>query len=328
MKTAKTKTLLRRVSEKCAVSSGIDRFIHEDVTSNCAWDSFYVQAAGAKRPINRTESAHMVRNTDAADFSYIYDFMYIYSGKGTIECDGQKIPVKENTVYIINRLHPHEYYPDPDDPFSSYWINCAGTLMDDIFAMLGITEGVLQAEGEEFLDDFEYMNNILLRMKLGDGMQKGYERLASVLFGILLAATEYKRKNNHITALEREEVYNEKIEVIEWAKDYTDRNIALDITVQRLADKANYSGSQISKLFVKKYGVTLTKYILEQKLGFAKEILETSDAPIETIAEALNFSNVAHFSNLFSKHVGISPTAYRKKYSRIRPTRDNDNTLF
>ena len=57
-------------------------------------------------------------------------------------------------------------------------------------------------------------------------------------------------------------------------------------------------------------------------------ILETSDAPIETIAAALSFANTAHFSNLFSKHVGISPTAYRKKFSRIRPTRDNDGLLF
>ncbi len=328
MKTAKRRPLLRRVSEKCAISSGVDRFIHEDTTSSCAWDSFYVQAAGAKRPINKMESAHMVRNTDAADFSYIYDFMYIYSGKGTIECDGQVIPVKEDTVYIINRLHPHEYYPDPDEPFSSYWVHCAGTLMDDFFAMLGITEAVLQVEGSEFIDDFEYINRVLLRMKFGEPMQTGYEKVAGVLFGILLAATEYKRKNNHITAFERIDLSEEKVEMIDYSKDYVDRNIALDITVQRLADKSNYSASQVSKLFAKKHGISLTKYILKQKLGYAKEILETSDAPIEIIAAALSFSNAAHFSNLFSKHVGISPTAYRKKFSRIRPARDNDSTLY
>lgn len=325
MKTAKTQPLIRRVSKRSFVPPRVSRFIHEDCSSSCARDAFYVQAAGAHSPVG---GSRVVRDTDAADFSYIYDFMYVYSGAGTIECDGQKIPMKENTVYIINRLHPHEYYPDPENPYSSYWIHVAGTLMDEIFAMLGITEGVLQTEDSGYIDDFEYMNKVLFRVKLGEAVQTGYEKIAGVLFGILLAATEYKRKSNYRTALEREEAYNENIAVIEWAKDYCDRNIALDITVQRLADKANYSGSHLSKLFITKYNCSLTDYIAKQKIGYAKEMLETSKAPIEIIARSLHFSNTQHFSNMFSRHVGCSPTAYRKRHSRVRPIRNNDGLLF
>ncbi|MBQ6892653.1 MAG: helix-turn-helix domain-containing protein [Clostridia bacterium] len=324
MKTAKTQTLQRRVSAKSNVGKDVSRFIHEDTFSGCARDAFYVQAAAAHSP--RTDS-HLIREPDAADFSYIYDFAYIYSGKGTIECDGKKTPIEAGNVYIINRLHPHSYYPDPDDPYASYWIHVAGTLMNSFFAMLGITEGVLVAHGEEYFDTFEEMNRILLHIKLGEPRQEGYEKIAAMLFGMVLAATADKRRNDYSNAMERR-LLKQEWTFVEFAKDYCDRNIALDISIQRLADKVNYSGSHLSKSFMKEYGMPLMDYVMQQKIGYAKEILETSDAPVALIAEALSFSNVQHFSNCFSKAVGCSPSVYRKNHSRIMSVRDPNGLLY
>jgi len=324
MKTAKTAPLKRRVSAQNRVDKDISRFIHEDTFSGCARDAFFVQAAAAHSP---WIDSHLVRQPDGMDFSYIYDFMYIVSGKGTIECDNKKIPMEAGNVYIINRFHPHSYYPDTQDPYSSYWIHVAGTLMNSFFAMLGITDGVLTAHGEEYFYTFEEMNLELLHIKLGAPRQEGYERIASKLFGLVLAATTEKRKSNYMSAMERKKLHKE-YDFVESAKDFCDRNISLDISVQRLADRVNYSASYLSKSFLKEYGVPIMDYVMQQKIGYAKEILETSDAPVALIAQALSFSNVQHFSNCFSKAVGCSPTAYRKKYSRIRPVRDPDGLLY
>jgi AraC family transcriptional regulator, transcriptional activator of pobA len=58
---------------------------------------------------------------------------------------------------------------------------------------------------------------------------------------------------------------------------------------------------------------TTTQIIAERLLQEGKIILKQSNWNISEIAYALGFTEVTHFNNFFKKHLGISPSKYRKE---------------
>ncbi len=62
--------------------------------------------------------------------------------------------------------------------------------------------------------------------------------------------------------------------------------------------------------------MTLTDYILGEKVMEAKRLLRYSDKPIGSIAYYLGFSSQSHFANVFKKYAECSPNEYRKKHQK------------
>ena len=59
--------------------------------------------------------------------------------------------------------------------------------------------------------------------------------------------------------------------------------------------------------------VTPMQYILSLRMSNAQSLLETTEYNISEIAEAVGYDNSLYFSRLFHKHIGVSPSEYRKK---------------
>jgi len=98
---------------------------------------------------------------------------------------------------------------------------------------------------------------------------------------------------------------------------------ASQITLSReLAQYFNKDYSILSKLFSRKEGMTIEKYVMYQKIERAKELLSYNEMSISEIAFELQYSSTAHFSNQFKKVTGISPSRF-KKNAIDRKTIDN-----
>ena len=61
--------------------------------------------------------------------------------------------------------------------------------------------------------------------------------------------------------------------------------------------------------------VTPMQYILSLRISAAKNYLEKTDKNITEIADAIGYDNPLYFGRLFSKHVGCSPSEYKKRNS-------------
>ncbi len=57
---------------------------------------------------------------------------------------------------------------------------------------------------------------------------------------------------------------------------------------------------------------SIREYLIRVRIGEAKALLNYSKEPVETIAALTGFCHAPHFSSTFKKHVGVSPTQYRK----------------
>ena len=88
------------------------------------------------------------------------------------------------------------------------------------------------------------------------------------------------------------------------------------ISIDELAADVGVSKEYLQKLFKQYEGIPITEYIIEKKLEAACNMLRFSDRKISEIADHLHFGSVSHFSLVFRRKKGQSPTAYRRKQQR------------
>lgn len=98
--------------------------------------------------------------------------------------------------------------------------------------------------------------------------------------------------------------------------DYIDWHLQQPLTVQKLAHELELSPGYLSTLFKRETGIALAEYIRRKRIETAKTLLQFTDFSCIDIAEYLCFSSDSHFSNVFSKYAGISPTEYRRQNYR------------
>ena len=65
-------------------------------------------------------------------------------------------------------------------------------------------------------------------------------------------------------------------------------------------------------------GMTPIEYVLNLRIEEAKHMLEIEAESVESVAEKVGYQDASFFSRKFQKKVGLTPSQYRKKFSRLR----------
>lgn len=85
-----------------------------------------------------------------------------------------------------------------------------------------------------------------------------------------------------------------------------------------LASELHRDYSGLTKLFSATEGITIEQFIILQKTERVKELLVYNERTLSEIADDMGYSSVAHLSAQFTKTVGMTPTAFRKKGAGLR----------
>lgn len=93
---------------------------------------------------------------------------------------------------------------------------------------------------------------------------------------------------------------------------YTKQHYTEAINLQQIAQSIPVSLSHLNRLFQKTLHISPMQYVIRLRLIKAKSILkEKPDVPIKDVANSCGYSDTYHFSKIFKKHIGKSPTDYR-----------------
>lgn len=86
-----------------------------------------------------------------------------------------------------------------------------------------------------------------------------------------------------------------------------------DLTTQAVADHFGMSREHLSRLFRHHFGVTYQSYVLARRVDVARRLLAgpCAGASLLEVALAVGFQSHAHFSRVFRKCEGITPSEYR-----------------
>lgn len=70
--------------------------------------------------------------------------------------------------------------------------------------------------------------------------------------------------------------------------------------------------------FAQATGMSPLEYVHTLRLEEAKQMLESTDAPVEAIAGQVGYEDAGFFSRLFRRHVQLTPAQYRRRFGSMR----------
>jgi AraC family transcriptional regulator len=93
--------------------------------------------------------------------------------------------------------------------------------------------------------------------------------------------------------------------------EYIGDNLGEDLSLSQLAGVAGMSPHYLSELFKQSTGVTVHRYVLMNRIEFAKKQLRDPKRRVIDIGLDAGFQNPSHFAHVFRKLVGVSPSGFQ-----------------
>lgn len=84
------------------------------------------------------------------------------------------------------------------------------------------------------------------------------------------------------------------------------------ITLEAIASAAGVSRSKCCQIFKKYMGHSPNDYVTSFRLEKAAELLRTTDQSVTEIAFSCGFNSASYFTEVFTRHKGVTPTQYRQ----------------
>ena len=101
------------------------------------------------------------------------------------------------------------------------------------------------------------------------------------------------------------------------AREYVRAHSEEKFSLQDIADALFVNGSYLLRVFKVNTGHTLLWYHNHIRCEKAKALLAGTDHSISRVGEEVGFVSSAHFSHVFRKMTGITPTEYRQQCATI-----------
>lgn len=91
-------------------------------------------------------------------------------------------------------------------------------------------------------------------------------------------------------------------------------NLAEDLSVERLAEKANVCSRHFARLFRQSFGSSPADFVERLRLGEARRLLGERGSRVEQVAAAVGFASTDAFRRAFERRLGLSPSQYRGRF--------------
>lgn len=97
------------------------------------------------------------------------------------------------------------------------------------------------------------------------------------------------------------------------ALTYIHAHLTENPSMERIAEHCGLSPSRFNEAFKEQMGITPHAYITNLKIDTAKILLKNPEISVTDVAMQLNFSSGNHFSAVFKRYTGCTPSQYRGK---------------
>lgn len=138
-----------------------------------------------------------------------------------------------------------------------------------------------------------------------------FEDVAGISSAVTLeSAAAYLKKitSFFVSACSETETSDNSLAIIE---KYIRENLDSPLQCAQIAKAVYLSPDYISRLFHKEKGMPLKEYITLTKMKAAKNLLITTSLPVSLIAAKVGYDNFSHFSKVYKKVMGTTPSSER-----------------
>lgn len=229
--------------------------------------------------------------------------IYCTKGNGWLSINGKRYTICKNDFFIIEANVPHSYGAAENEPWSIYWIHFTGEKSDLFKSIYNKIYHIDNAPEARFKDRLLLFEDIYQNLEQGYSMEN--LEYTSLCLWHFIASFRFISQFRKVNKTSNNIIQN----TIQFMKN----NINNRITLDEMAENVHYSPSRFGQLFFKQTGNSPLNYFMQLKIQKACQLLDFSDMKIKEIANELNFYDQYHFSKMFTKLIGETPSSYRKK---------------
>lgn len=115
-------------------------------------------------------------------------------------------------------------------------------------------------------------------------------------------------------AMNRIHSIEENLSVVDKVKRFIAEQIGeLDLSRENIASHVYLNPDYLTRIFKKETGLSLSDFVQQSRIEYAKELLAHTGQSVSEIAVASGYSNLSYFSTIFKKATGLNPVDYRKR---------------
>lgn len=105
---------------------------------------------------------------------------------------------------------------------------------------------------------------------------------------------------------------------VETAQSWIGENYAAENPVAEMTRRSGIPATTFARRFRSATGKSPMEYVQAVRIEEARQLLETTDAPVSEIGEEVGYEDTASFRRLFKRRTGVSPAEHRRMFGTRR----------
>ncbi len=234
-------------------------------------------------------------------FHEYYVIGLVEAGERTLSCKNQEYAIKKGDILLFNPGDSHACVQSDDGTLDYRGLNITKEVMLDL---------VEEVTGQRELPGFS--QNVIRDEEAACYLRSLHEQIMS-------GSSEFSKEEDLLLLLSLLiQRYGQPFEGcipecgagIEQACAFMEEHYAEHIDLEQICRRAGSSKSTLLRAFTRSKGVTPYRYLENIRISRAKRLLEQGASPLEAALQT-GFSDQSHFTNYFSRFIGLSPGIYR-----------------
>jgi AraC-like DNA-binding protein len=232
--------------------------------------------------------------------SEIFSIELVTAGNISFRQDGRDYIVRPGEVFLVRRRSHNVFRTGPAGFAHKRFMVVEGEMLDTALEMNGL------AACDHVPLSHPYLVAGLMKQAFGIMLNPGPDfagKLSTIAYALLLELGRDSQSARTPDALRQ-------------ALHFIRVNMSKKISGDTIAHQVGLSVASLNRLFREHLHISPIRYLTNQRMAYARQLLVSTSMPVKTIAFELGFSDPLYFSSQFSKHVGVSPRAFREGHGQ------------
>lgn len=273
---------------------------------NVIYNDFKTPSTFAQKNLYFSDGMGIISNADfRIERQSFRNCLFMYVTKGTLYVEQNGLHKLGPEEMVVMRLsEPHKYYSSKQDVATILWMHFGYKgpidLLNYIEDEMGLPYIVTSSDAKGYIETCleASKHNMANREYIYSEMVYKTLLLLSQMVNINKVNKDQTSKSNFMKLV----------------NDYINQHLTEKPRLDTFAKTCGISKYHFIKLFNKYFHCTPITYYYKMKVENSKSRLSYTGDPIGLIAYNLGFDSQSHFSRVFKRFVGMSPSKYRQQH--------------
>ncbi len=232
-----------------------------------------------------------------------YLIHFVLSGKGIFRSHDKEYRLEAGYGFLIWPGELAFYQADGEEPWSYLWVGFAGSRAEEYLGAMGLSgrHPVFSCGKSEEL--YSIVRDMMQHNTYGIAEDLRRNGQLGVFLSVIADSAG-------VVAGEEEDKGNQ---YVKRAVSFIQNNYCNPIRVTDVADYVCINRSYLYTLFQKLLGMSPQQFLTTFRITKARELLDSTDYSIESIALSCGYNDAMVFSKAFRGMKGMSPSQYRRQ---------------